>query len=183
MSTLNICFCWEIRKYCFWYAILTKGLCGSRFCYLSSCKKEFKKVRKTARIRNWYNQVPHLSQDNKWESNKITINITNKSQINHYFKPWMSHADYCIIWCYNLLLHIVWISYWIDEAMVPLWNIAERYFLKSVLPYIHQFIIIDICFSKWDHFVKLSEPRHKVLKMRCWICQHLPSYVVNYFTL
>ena len=38
------------------------------------------KVRKTARIRNRYNQVPHLSQDTKWESNKITINITNKSQ-------------------------------------------------------------------------------------------------------
>ena len=38
------------------------------------------KVRKTARIRNLYNQVPHLSQDTKWESNKITINITNKSQ-------------------------------------------------------------------------------------------------------
>ena len=31
-------------------------------------------------ITNRYNQVPHLSQDTKWESNKITINITNKSQ-------------------------------------------------------------------------------------------------------
>ena len=38
------------------------------------------KVRKTARIRIRYNQVPHLSQDSEWESNKITINITNKSQ-------------------------------------------------------------------------------------------------------
>ena len=38
------------------------------------------KVRKTARIRNRYNQVPQLSKDAKWESNKITINITNKSQ-------------------------------------------------------------------------------------------------------
>ena len=37
-------------------------------------------VRKTARVRNRYNQVPHLSQDTKWECNKITINITNKSQ-------------------------------------------------------------------------------------------------------
>ena len=35
------------------------------------------KVRKTARIRN---RIPHMSQDTKWESNKITINITNKSQ-------------------------------------------------------------------------------------------------------
>ena len=38
------------------------------------------KVRKTARTRNRYNQVPHLSHDTKWESNKITINIANKSQ-------------------------------------------------------------------------------------------------------
>ena len=38
------------------------------------------KVRKTTKIRNRYNQVPHLSQDTKWESNKITINITSKSQ-------------------------------------------------------------------------------------------------------
>ena len=38
------------------------------------------KERKTARIRNRYNQVPHLSQDTKWESNNFTINITNKSQ-------------------------------------------------------------------------------------------------------
>ena len=31
-------------------------------------------------IKNRYNQVPHLSKDTKWESNKITINITSKSQ-------------------------------------------------------------------------------------------------------
>ena len=39
-----------------------------------------RKVRKKARVRSRYNQVPHLSQDTKWESNKITINITIKSQ-------------------------------------------------------------------------------------------------------
>ena len=38
------------------------------------------KVKKTAKIRNRYNQVPHLTQDTKCESNKITINITYKSQ-------------------------------------------------------------------------------------------------------
>ena len=32
-----------------------------------------KKVRKTAKIRNQYNQVPHLTQDTTWESDKITI--------------------------------------------------------------------------------------------------------------
>ena len=44
-------------------------------------------VRKTARIRNQYSQVPHLSQDTKWESNKITLNITNKSQEVSPFSP------------------------------------------------------------------------------------------------
>ena len=38
------------------------------------------KIRKTARIRNRYKQPPHLSKNTKWENNKITINITNKSQ-------------------------------------------------------------------------------------------------------
>ena len=39
------------------------------------------KVRKAAKIRNRYNQVPHRTQDTTWESDKITIrHITNKSQ-------------------------------------------------------------------------------------------------------
>ena len=38
------------------------------------------KVRKTAKIRKRYKQVPQLTQDTTWESNKSTINITNKSQ-------------------------------------------------------------------------------------------------------
>ena len=33
----------------------------------------FNKVRKTAKIRNQYNQVPHLTQDTTRESDKITI--------------------------------------------------------------------------------------------------------------
>ena len=33
-----------------------------------------------AKIMNRYNQVPLLTQDTTWESNKTTINITNKSQ-------------------------------------------------------------------------------------------------------
>ena len=43
------------------------------------------KVKKGAKIRNQYNQVPHLTQDTTWESNKNTINITNKSQeVSHF---------------------------------------------------------------------------------------------------
>ena len=34
----------------------------------------------TAKIRKRYNKIPHLTQDTTWESNKNTINITNKSQ-------------------------------------------------------------------------------------------------------
>ena len=38
------------------------------------------KVKKKAKIRKRYNQVPHLTQDTTCESNKNTINITNTSQ-------------------------------------------------------------------------------------------------------
>ena len=37
-------------------------------------------VRKAAKIRNRYNQVPHLTKDTTWESDKTQLNITNKSQ-------------------------------------------------------------------------------------------------------
>ena len=38
------------------------------------------KVRTAGKIRNQYNQVPHLTQDTTWESDKPQLNITNKSQ-------------------------------------------------------------------------------------------------------
>ena len=38
------------------------------------------KVRKAAKIRNRYNQVPHLTQDTTWESDKTHLNTTHKSQ-------------------------------------------------------------------------------------------------------
>ena len=38
------------------------------------------KSKKGAQFRKRYNQVPHQTQDTTWESNKNTINITNKSQ-------------------------------------------------------------------------------------------------------
>ena len=37
-------------------------------------------ARKEAKIRQLYNQVPHLTQVTTWENYKNTINITNKSQ-------------------------------------------------------------------------------------------------------
>ena len=33
-----------------------------------------------AKIRNEYNQVPHLTKDTVWESNMPQLDITNKSQ-------------------------------------------------------------------------------------------------------
>ena len=42
--------------------------------------KHITKVRKEAKIRKRHNQVPHLTQDTTWESNKNTISITHKSQ-------------------------------------------------------------------------------------------------------
>ena len=38
------------------------------------------KVRKVAKIRNQYNQVPHLTQDTTWKVTKTQLSITNKSQ-------------------------------------------------------------------------------------------------------
>ena len=40
---------------------------------------DFIKVRKGTKIRNRYNQVPQVTQDTTWESDKNTINITNES--------------------------------------------------------------------------------------------------------
>ena len=37
------------------------------------------KVRKVAKIRNRYNQAPHLTTDTTWESDKTQLNITNES--------------------------------------------------------------------------------------------------------
>ena len=38
---------------------------------------QFMRVRKTAKIRNQYNQVPPLTQDTTWEVTKSQLDITN----------------------------------------------------------------------------------------------------------
>ena len=38
------------------------------------------KVRNAKENRNRYNQLPHLTQDTTWESDKTQLNITNESQ-------------------------------------------------------------------------------------------------------
>ena len=50
-----------------------------------------------AKIRKRYNQVPHLTQDTTWESNKNTINITNKSQIYYMSAFWNKLKVYIFI--------------------------------------------------------------------------------------
>ena len=43
------------------------------------------KVRNVAKIRNRYNQVPHLTRHTTWESDKTQLNITNESQkVSHF---------------------------------------------------------------------------------------------------
>ena len=41
---------------------------------------ESSKVRKMAKIRNRYNQAPHLAQDSTWVSDKTQLHMANKSQ-------------------------------------------------------------------------------------------------------
>ena len=41
---------------------------------------ESDKVRKRAKIRNLYNQAPHLTQDTNGKVTKTRLNITNESQ-------------------------------------------------------------------------------------------------------
>ena len=48
------------------------------------------KSKKDSKDQESINQLPHLSQDTKWESNKITINIISKS---HEVSPVLS-GDY-----------------------------------------------------------------------------------------
>ena len=70
-----------VLKTNFWYFSEWSFYTGLNvYCYPYRCIGKYVKVRKTVRIRNRYNKVPHLPQDTKWESNKIKINITNKSQ-------------------------------------------------------------------------------------------------------
>ena len=43
-------------------------------------------VRKEAKIRNRYNQVPHLTQDTTWESNKNTIKTVSLLVLEKFLK-------------------------------------------------------------------------------------------------
>ena len=43
-------------------------------------KDELVKVRKRAKIRNRYNQAPHLTQDTNWKLTSSQLDITNESQ-------------------------------------------------------------------------------------------------------
>ena len=45
-----------------------------------SCVSKLYHGKKGGKDQEWYNQVPHLTQDTTWESDKNILNITNKSQ-------------------------------------------------------------------------------------------------------
>ena len=78
-----------ISPNCAYTLILTKSLPFADlflFCYerdfvlslTDNNQADYIKIRKNAKIRNRYNQVPHLTQDTTIESNKNTQNITYK---------------------------------------------------------------------------------------------------------
>ena len=60
-------------EYCFWYCKFG-NLCEFYFRESSRMRSFVKiKVSKREKIRNRYHQVPHLTQDTTWESNKLAI--------------------------------------------------------------------------------------------------------------
>ena len=75
------------RCYLFWLSLGWSVVCDFSFSCSYSLLLEVSviwlalcKVRKTARVKNRYCQVSHLSQDTNWERTKITISTTNESQ-------------------------------------------------------------------------------------------------------
>ena len=65
------------------YAMLQAGYCMVIVC-ASACVEyhpvQMHKVRKRAKIRNRYNQAPHLTQDTNEKVTTSQLDITNKSQ-------------------------------------------------------------------------------------------------------
>ena len=71
----------KITKFCHIYKfiLLTDRIFQFSSLVFICLVKWLVKVRKTAKIRKRYNQIPHLTQNIPLESNKNTIKITNKS--------------------------------------------------------------------------------------------------------
>ena len=53
--------------------------------YCKEKKLIVKKIRKAAKIQNRYNQVPHLTQDTTWESDKNIIKHHKREPIGQPF--------------------------------------------------------------------------------------------------
>ena len=52
-------------------------------------------VSKKAKIRNQYNQVPHLTQHTTWESDKIQENITHKrAKLTGHFQSFFNNWSF-----------------------------------------------------------------------------------------
>ena len=73
----NVCFGEDFLKV---FTIYWHGSHIGQVTSITLINFHFFKVRKAAKIRKRYNQVPHLTQDTTWESKKNAINITNKSK-------------------------------------------------------------------------------------------------------
>ena len=87
------------------------------------------KVRKVAKIRNQYNQVPHLSQDTTWESDK---NITNESQ---EVSPFQAGDHKAAMNCYrrqSIDKHKTWITQMIPQKKYPLGTVGKNILLEGL---------------------------------------------------
>ena len=60
------------------YRIDTLGTRGLIYFCKFSATSDWIKVEKKANIKNRYNEVPHLTLDTIWESDKTQENVTNK---------------------------------------------------------------------------------------------------------
>ena len=99
------------------------------------------KVRKSAKIVKRYNQVPHLTQDTTWKSNKNTINITNKSQAVHKSMRNTRHKNtndpqkkYCIgTVSKNILLEGLNQFYCALSLQIPKFNVTNDTFSSTTV--------------------------------------------------
>ena len=83
--------------------LFVQMICMTLFkCYdgVSLIVKEFK-VRKVAKIRNQYNQVPHLTQKTTWKGYKNTIKHNKQEPSSHPF--WLYALKDCTYFTYFYL--------------------------------------------------------------------------------
>ena len=130
---------------------------------LKSFRSNCMKVRKAAKIRNWYNQVPHLTQDTTWESDKNT-NINNRSQ---EVRPFPAGEPVMRFW-YLLLIRK-------DLLKMPYFCLSfEIRGLEFGLSYLHAILCACELRRLWQDFVF----GHACPILRCLTMWKVPKFHV-----